>query len=105
MCVEKNDTLGGTCLNVGCIPSKSLLNNSHYYHLAQKEFAQRGIKVGEVSLDLDTMMKAKRDSVAGLTSGIAMLFKNNKVDHIQGFGKITGPNQVWKICQFHDNLS
>lgn len=94
VCVEKNDTLGGTCLNVGCIPSKSLLNNSHYYHLAQKEFADRGIKVGEVSLDLDTMMKAKRDSVSGLTSGIAMLFKNNKVDHIQGFGKITGPNQV-----------
>jgi len=94
VCVEKNDTLGGTCLNVGCIPSKSLLNNSHYYHVAKKEFAQRGIKCGEVTLDLDAMMKAKRDSVSGLTSGIAMLFKNNKVEHIQGFGKITGPNQV-----------
>lgn len=94
MCVEKNDTLGGTCLNVGCIPSKSLLNNSHYYHIAKKEFAGRGIKTGEVTLDLDTMMKAKQDSVSGLTSGIATLFKNNKVDHIQGFGRITGPNQV-----------
>jgi len=94
VCVEKNETLGGTCLNVGCIPSKSLLNNSHYYHVAKKEFAARGIVTGEVSLDLDAMMKAKRDSVSGLTSGIATLFKNNKVSHIQGFGKITGPNQV-----------
>ena len=62
--------------------------------MAKKEFAERGIKVGEVTLDLDAMMKAKSDSVTGLTSGISMLFKNNKVEHIQGFGKITGPNQV-----------
>lgn len=94
VCVEKNATLGGTCLNVGCIPSKSLLNNSHYYHVAKKEFAQRGIKTGEVTLDLEAMMKAKSDSVSGLTSGIATLFKNNKVGHVEGFGRITGPNQV-----------
>lgn len=62
--------------------------------MAQKEFAERGIKCGEVTLDLEAMMKAKRDSVSGLTSGIATLFKNNKVTHVQGFGKITGPNQV-----------
>lgn len=94
VCVEKNATLGGTCLNVGCIPSKSLLNNSHYYHVAQKEFATRGIKCSEVSLDLDAMMKAKTDSVSALTGGIATLFKNNKVTHLQGFGKVTGPNEV-----------
>jgi len=94
VCVEKNPTLGGTCLNVGCIPSKALLNNSHYYHLAKKEFAQRGIITGEISLDLDAMMKAKTDSVSALTNGIAHLFKSNKVRRVDGFGKITGPNSV-----------
>jgi len=94
VCVEKNPTLGGTCLNVGCIPSKALLNNSHYYHMAKKEFAQRGIITGEVSLDLDAMMKAKSDSVTALTNGIAHLFKSNKVRRVDGFGKITGPYSV-----------
>src|SRR5690348_4192256 len=54
VCVEKNDTLGGTCLNVGCIPSKALLNNSHYYHMAQHDFKSRGIDVTGVSLNLET---------------------------------------------------
>lgn len=94
VCVEKNPTLGGTCLNVGCIPSKALLNNSHYYHLAKKEFAQRGIITGEISLDLDTMMKAKRDSVEALTNGIAHLFKSNKVRRVDGFAKVSSPNSV-----------
>jgi len=94
VCVEKNPTLGGTCLNVGCIPSKALLNNSHLYHLAKKEFAQRGIITGEISLDLQAMMKAKTDSVSALTNGIAHLFKSNKVRRVDGFGKITGPNSV-----------
>jgi len=94
VCVEKNATLGGTCLNVGCIPSKALLNNSQYYHVAKKEFKERGIDVSEVKLNLDQMMKAKRTSVSQLTGGIAMLFKNNKVTHMNGFGKITSPNQV-----------
>lgn len=94
VCVEKNPTLGGTCLNVGCIPSKALLNNSHYYHVAKKEFAQRGIITGEITLDLPAMMKAKTDSVSALTNGIAHLFKSNKVERKDGFGKITGPNSV-----------
>jgi dihydrolipoamide dehydrogenase len=94
VCVEKNNTLGGTCLNVGCIPSKALLNNSHLYHQAKKEFADRGIKVSNVELDLPQMMKAKSDSVSALTGGIAYLFKNNNVTHMQGYGKISGPNQV-----------
>jgi len=94
VCVEKNPTLGGTCLNVGCIPSKALLNNSHLYHQAKSEFADRGIKVDNIQLDLPQMMKAKSDSVSALTSGIAYLFKNNKVTHMNGFGAISGPNQV-----------
>ncbi|VDO38661.1 unnamed protein product [Haemonchus placei] len=93
ICVEKDPTLGGTCLNVGCIPSKSLLNNSHYYHMAQHDFANRGIKVSP-ALDLAKMMEAKSNSVKALTGGIVQLFKANKVGHIQGVGTITGPNQV-----------
>lgn len=94
-CVEGRGALGGTCLNVGCIPSKSLLNNSHLYHQATHEFAKRGIKVeGSLSVDLEAMMKAKGDSVKGLTQGIAGLFKKNKVTYSKGWGKITGANEV-----------
>ncbi|CAD6195623.1 unnamed protein product [Caenorhabditis auriculariae] len=93
VCVEKNATLGGTCLNVGCIPSKSLLNNSNFLHMAQHDFASRGIDC-TASLNLDKMMEAKRGSVKALTGGIAQLFKANKVGHVEGFASITGPNQV-----------
>ncbi len=95
VCVEKNITLGGTCLNVGCIPSKALLHNSHYYHLAKSgEMEKRGIKTGEVSLDIDALMNTKDSAVKALTGGIKMLFKNNKVTHVEGHGKITGQNEV-----------
>ncbi|CAL8110981.1 unnamed protein product [Orchesella dallaii] len=94
VCVEKRPTLGGTCLNVGCIPSKALLNNSHYYHMAQHDFKSRGIKVDNVTLDLETMMGAKSTAVKALTGGIAHLFKQNKVTRLDGHGKITGPNEV-----------
>jgi len=95
VCVEKNPTLGGTCLNVGCIPSKALLNNSHYYHLASgKDFASRGIEIGEIKLNLEKMMQQKSKAVSGLTAGIAGLFKANKVSRVDGFGSIAGPNQV-----------
>ncbi|XP_063073325.1 dihydrolipoyl dehydrogenase, mitochondrial-like [Engraulis encrasicolus] len=95
VCVEKNATLGGTCLNVGCIPSKALLNNSHYYHMAHgKEFASRGIEVTGVKLNLEKMMAQKSGAVKALTGGIAHLFKQNKVTHVNGFGSITGPNEV-----------
>merc|ERR1711923_108406 len=95
VCIEKNATLGGTCLNVGCIPSKALLNNSHYYHMAKHgDLANRGIVTGEVSLDLEKMMGEKSKAVTALTGGIKMLFKGNKVTHLSGHGKITGPNQV-----------
>uniref|UniRef100_A0A4W3I9U2 Dihydrolipoyl dehydrogenase, mitochondrial n=1 Tax=Callorhinchus milii TaxID=7868 RepID=A0A4W3I9U2_CALMI len=79
ICVEKNDTLGGTCLNVGCIPSKALLNNSHLYHMAQgKDFALRGIE--GLNLNLGKMMEQKSSAVKALTGGIAHLFKQNKID-------------------------
>ncbi|KAM4676730.1 dihydrolipoyl dehydrogenase, mitochondrial [Discoglossus pictus] len=95
VCVEKNETLGGTCLNVGCIPSKALLNNSHLYHLAHgKDFANRGIEVTGLRLNLEKMMEQKSGAVKSLTTGIAHLFKQNKVAHVEGFGKITGKNQV-----------
>merc|ERR1712223_453313 len=95
ICIEKNATCGGTCLNVGCIPSKSLLHNSHYYHLAASgELAKRGIVTSDVKLDLDKMLSEKDKSVKALTGGIKMLFKNNKVTHVEGHGKITGQNEV-----------
>lgn len=77
--VEKDPTLGGTCLNVGCIPSKALLHNSHLYHMAKHDFKHRGIEVGNVSFNFDAMMKYKTNSVKALTGGIAMLFQKNKV--------------------------
>ncbi|XP_017486619.1 PREDICTED: dihydrolipoyl dehydrogenase, mitochondrial [Rhagoletis zephyria] len=93
--VEKNSTLGGTCLNVGCIPSKSLLNNSHYYHMAHSgDLANRGINCGSVSLDLDKLMQQKLNSVKALTGGIAQLFKKNNVTQLTGLGTIVNPNEV-----------
>lgn len=94
-CVEKNNTYGGTCLNVGCIPSKALLNNSHYYHMAKsKDFKERGIDVDNVQLNLPVFMAAKDKAVTALTGGIAHLFKNNKITGLKGHGKITGTNEV-----------
>lgn len=93
--VEKEPTLGGTCLNVGCIPSKALLNNSHYYHMAHSgELASRGINVSNVELDLEKLMGEKSKAVKALTGGIAQLFKKNKVDVVRGHGTITSPNEV-----------
>jgi len=95
VCIEKMPTLGGTCLNVGCIPSKALLNNSHYFHMAKSgDLNNRGVVCGEVKLDLEALMGQKTKAVSALTGGIKMLFKGNKVTHLEGHGKITGPNQV-----------
>ncbi|ESO02549.1 hypothetical protein HELRODRAFT_184998 [Helobdella robusta] len=95
VCVEKDPTLGGTCLNVGCIPSKSLLNNSHYWHMAKhNDFAIRGIEFNNLTLNLDKLMSQKVAAVKALTGGIAHLFKQNKVRHIEGHGTITGVNEV-----------
>jgi dihydrolipoamide dehydrogenase len=93
-CVEFEPALGGTCLRVGCIPSKALLEASHLYHKAQHELTQFGIDVGKVSLNLPGMMKKKSDVVNQLTSGIAGLFKKNKVTHVKGKGRIEAPGRV-----------
>jgi dihydrolipoamide dehydrogenase len=93
-CIEGRGALGGTCLNVGCIPSKALLQSSHMYHDAQHNFAAHGVNVGTVSVDIGAMMKQKEKAVAGLTKGIEGLFKKNKVTYVKGYGKITSPNEV-----------
>src|SRR5207249_10299490 len=72
-CVEKRDALGGTCLNIGCIPSKALLDSSELYHLAKTKFAQHGIQVGEVGLDLPAMLARKDKVVKELTDGVRFL--------------------------------
>lgn len=93
-CIEKRGSLGGTCLNVGCIPSKSLLNNSHMYHQILHDTKKRGIEVGDVKLNLAQMMKAKDESVNGLTKGIEFLFKKNKVDYIKGTGAFASEHEI-----------
>src|SRR5437588_6079103 len=78
-CVEKRGTLGGTCLNIGCIPSKALLDSSERFAQARTHLGRHGIKVGEVGLDLAAMLARKDRVVKGLTDGVAFLFKKNKV--------------------------
>jgi dihydrolipoamide dehydrogenase len=93
-CVEKRDALGGTCLNIGCIPSKALLDSSELFHLAKSRFGVHGIKTGEVTLDLPAMLARKDKVVKELTDGVRFLFKKNKIDAVFGSAKITGPNSV-----------
>jgi dihydrolipoamide dehydrogenase len=93
-CIEKRPSLGGTCLNVGCIPSKALLDSSELYHLAQTRFAHHGIKAGAVGLDLGTMIARKDKVVKELTDGIRFLFKKNKIDWLQGEGRFVDPAHV-----------
>jgi dihydrolipoamide dehydrogenase len=91
--VEKRVTLGGTCLNVGCMPSKALLHASEMFSAAETEFATLGIEV-KPKLNLPQMMKQKADSVGALTKGIEFLFKKNKVDWVKGAGRIAGAGKV-----------
>ena len=92
-CVEMRATLGGTCLNVGCIPSKSLLHASELFEMAKDDFAKWGIDVAP-QLNLPVMMKQKAESVGQLTKGVEFLFKKNKVDWIKGHGRLAGPGKV-----------
>jgi dihydrolipoamide dehydrogenase len=92
-CVER-EYLGGTCLNVGCIPSKALLDSSEKYHAAQHQLARHGINVDGLSLDLPKMMSRKEQVVKALVGGIGMLFTKNKVDHVIGTGKIKSADSV-----------
>lgn len=87
-------SLGGTCLNVGCIPSKALLDSTHYYHALTHEFKNHGINVGDYSIDLKKMMERKNQIVASLTGGVSMLFAKNKVTWIQGHGRLLSNSQV-----------
>ncbi len=93
-CVESRKTLGGTCLNVGCIPSKSLLNSSETYDKAKKEFDKLGIETGKIKLNLSKMMNNKNKSITMLTKGVEFLFKKNKIVHLKGKGSITSKNKV-----------
>jgi dihydrolipoamide dehydrogenase len=92
--VEKQPTLGGTCLNWGCIPSKALLDSSEHYHLAKHDFAEHGIKVSSVELDLPAMMSRKDKIVKDLTKGVAYLMRKNKVSVLEGTGAIKDPHTV-----------
>ena len=92
-CVESRGSLGGTCLNIGCIPSKSLLNMSESFHKA-KNFSNIGIETGEIKLNLEKMMSNKESSVATLTKGVEFLFKKNKVTYIKGVGSFNEKNEI-----------
>ncbi len=93
-CVESRGTLGGTCLNIGCIPSKSLLNLSENYQKAVKDFNKQGIEVDGVKLNIDKMMSNKEKSVQVLTKGVEFLFKKNKVTYIKGKGSLLSKNEL-----------
>ena len=92
--VEKRATLGGTCLNVGCIPSKALLQSSHLFEEAGHDLAQHGIKLAAPTLDFAQLMKRKAEVVDATTKGIAFLFKKNKVASFQGAGRIEKAGSV-----------
>jgi dihydrolipoamide dehydrogenase len=93
-CVEKRASLGGTCLNIGCIPSKALLHSSELYAQAKTHFNKHGIQVGQLGLDLAAMLARKDRVVKGLTDGVAFLFKKNKITSYVGAGRLMGEGKV-----------
>ena len=93
-CIESRGSLGGTCLNVGCIPSKSLLNLSENFHKAKKDFNQQGIEIEGIKLNIEKMMSNKNKSIQVLTKGVEFLFKKNKVTYLKGKGVIFSKNDV-----------
>ena len=92
-CIEKGQTLGGTCLNIGCIPSKSLLHSSHLYDQAS-DLKKLGINFDNVSFDLSKIMEKKSESVESLTKGVEFLFKKNKINRKSGFAKLKNINEI-----------
>ncbi len=92
-CIESRGSLGGTCLNVGCIPSKNLLNLSENYYKA-KNFSKLGIEVADVKLNLEKMMKNKDKAVTILTKGVEFLFKKNKITYFKGTGSFQSVNKI-----------
>ena len=93
-CVEKRATLGGTCLNIGCIPSKALLQSSENYTALTQHFAEHGITAGDVKLDLARMLARKGEVVTANVKGVEFLFRKNKITWLKGAGRITGPSRV-----------
>src|SRR3974390_3530191 len=92
--IEKWSTFGGTCLNIGCIPSKAMPNASELYEEAGDKFGQMGIKVGTPAVDLATMLKYKQDAVDGNVKGVDYLFKKNKIETFNAAGRIAAPGKV-----------
>src|SRR6478672_303750 len=93
-CIEKEPALGGTCLRIGCIPSKALLESSERVWEAREKFAAHGISVGDIKVDLAAMLKRKEQVVLALTKGVDALFKKNKVARYSGLGRIERPGIV-----------
>lgn len=93
-CVEKEDALGGTCLRVGCIPSKALLDSSELYDQIRHKAEEHGLSVGEVGVDVGRMLKRKDEVVSALTRGVEGLFRKNKVSWVRGFGRLSAPDTV-----------
>ncbi|REC58042.1 dihydrolipoyl dehydrogenase [Rhodosalinus sediminis] len=93
-CVEGRETLGGTCLNVGCIPSKALLHATHQLHEAEHNFGKMGLKVGAPKVDWSAMRAYKDDTIAQNTKGVEFLFKKNKIDWLKGWGSVPAPGKV-----------
>src|SRR6266705_2881628 len=109
--VEKRETFGGTCLNIGCIPSKALLHASELFEEAGHSFEKMGIKLAAPTLDLPGMMKFKDDGVDGNVKGVAFLFRKNKIEAFHGAGKILEPGSVWRrlgsevlVVEFRDRI-
>jgi dihydrolipoamide dehydrogenase len=104
-CVEGRETLGGTCLNIGCIPSKALLHASHQLHEAEHNFAKMGLKVKAPSVDWTQMMAYKDETIGQNTKGIEFLFKKNKIDWLKGWGSIPEPGKVKVGDDLHEAKS
>jgi dihydrolipoamide dehydrogenase len=98
-CIELRKNLGGTCLNVGCIPSKAMLETSHKFHDANHNFEKLGIISSKPQIDVEKLLKNKNDIIAGLASGIAGLFKKNKITHILGAGKFIDKNHIEVVSE------
>ena len=93
-CIEKETRLGGVCLNVGCIPSKALLDSSEYYHLAKDHLAEHGIKTGKLTLDLSAMMARKKQVVEELTGNVRKLLEGNSIEILKGTARLAGKDRV-----------
>ncbi|SRR5579883_1914430 len=93
-CVEKSRTLGGTCLNVGCIPSKAMLDSSELFHLAKERFKKHGIQFEALKLDLPALLARKDEVVKGLTDGVRYLFRKNKIEPVFGTARVSSPQSV-----------